>query len=126
MTELDIASLVRKHMGREPGRILASAPAPEFTEVRVAENVSPLLAMKWIASTWAKYQNGRNFYPTKLEKILAYSELMSSGAWEYRPDGDSIDITDGIVTGGRHRLHAILLSHTTQKMNVLYRTKKDS
>jgi len=126
MAELDIASLVREHLGREPGRILASAPAPSYDEVRVAEQVSPLLAMRWIAATWQRYQNGRNFYPTKIDKIIQYADLMSAGKWEYRSDGDTIDITDGIVTGGRHRLHAILLSHTTQKFNVLYRTKKDS
>jgi hypothetical protein len=126
MTELDIATMVREHLGMTPGRIRLPGPPVAYDEVRVAEQVSPLLAMKWIAATWAKYENGRNFYPTKLEKIMRYAELMRSGAWEYRPDGDPIQVTDGIITGGRHRLHAILLSHTTQKMNVLYRTKKDS
>jgi len=126
MAELDIAGLLREHLGVTPGRIRLPGPPVNYDEVRVAENVSPTLAMRWIAQTWAKYGNGRDFYPTKLEKILRYSEAMRSGEWEYRPEGDPISITDGIVTGGRHRLHAILLSHTTQKLNVLYRTKKES
>ena len=124
MNLLDVSQLVREHLGREAGRVRFPGPLPEYDEVVSVEEITPLQAMELIAQTWERYSNGRNFYPTKIEKIKRYAQLMSDGQWEYQPDGQTIDITDGVVTGGRHRLHAVLLSHTTQCFNVKRRTAK--
>src|SRR5919108_2883248 len=118
MTELEIADLVRKHLGT-PGRIRLPGVPVEYDEERLVEEVTPLRAMELIAHCWERYQAGRNFYPTKLEKILSYAAAMNAGEWKYLPDGDPIVITDGLITGGRHRLHAILLSGKTIRSNVL-------
>lgn len=80
--------------------------------------------MRWIAATWVKYQNGRNFYPTEIEKIESYASDMSKGEWVWTPQQDPIDITNGTITGGRHRLHAILLSHKTIRCNIKRRESK--
>lgn len=124
LTEADITTLVRKNLGATSGRVRIHPDTPEMYEDQCeARDVGPDQAMAWLAATWAKYENGRNFYPTKLEKIQKYALLMQRDMWTYDPAGASIDITDGIVTGGRHRLHAILLSHTTQRFNVRRRHK---
>lgn len=119
----------REELGRLLGaslsRVREESTPPEYETRTTVEEVSPLKAMIWLARTWEKYPNGRNFYPTKLEKIRRYAADMESGQWEYRPTGDPISITDGIITGGRHRLHAILLSHTTQKCNIKYQDTKE-
>lgn len=117
-----IRDLLRGQLGREVGRIRLPGPATRGVELETVEDVTPLRAMTWIARCWDKYSNGRNFYPTKLDKIVAYARSMEAGTWEFRPDGATIDITDGIVTGGRHRLHAVLLSHKTIKCRVRHRT----
>jgi hypothetical protein len=122
---MDIARLLKEQIGREAGRIRLPGPLVEYDEVVSVEEITPLQAMELIAQTWERYSNGRNFYPTKIEKIKQYAQLMSDGQWEYLPDGQTIDITDGVVTGGRHRLHAVLLSHTNQKFRIKRRIKKD-
>ena len=97
----------------------------EYDEHIATEEITPLRAMQLIAACWERYSNGRNFYPTKIEKIVRYANEMTEGRWEYRPDGDPITLTDGLITGGRHRLHAVLLSNKTIKANVKYQTTKD-
>lgn len=126
LTEKQISTLVREHLGREPGRIRLPGPSVAYTEESSAEEVSPETAMEWIAATWERYQSGRNFYPTKLEKIKRYAEAMRNGEWEYRADGDPITLTDGIITGGRHRLHAVLLSGQTIRANISRKTTKET
>lgn len=123
--EVDITKVLEEHFGRRVGRIRLPGPPVAYDETLVSEEVGPEKAMAWIAATWEHYQSGRNFYPTKLEKITRYATAMREGQWEYRPDGDPIVLTDDIITGGRHRLHAILLSHTTQRVNVKRKTTKE-
>ena len=106
-------------------RVRLPGPQVDYAERNAAEDITPRRAMELIAACWERYENGRNFYPTKLSKILTYAEHMTNGTWEWRETSDPICITDGLVTGGRHRLHAILLSNTTHKFNVRYRTIKD-
>lgn len=125
LTGTDLTTMVRKHFGRTPGRVITPGPRPEFTEEIVTEDVTPERAMRWIAATWVKYQNGRNFYPTQIDKIIDYAHLMERDMWTCDPADDPIDITNGTITGGRHRLHALLLSHTTQIFRVRYRTTKE-
>lgn len=109
--ELDIAGLLKEHFGKLPGRLrLPGTPVP-YTEETSVEEVTPLQAMTWIANCWEHYSNGRNFYPTKLDKIIRYAKAMEAGEWVFKEDSDPITLTDGMITGGRHRLHAILLSH---------------
>ena len=122
---MDLNPIVLEVFGRSSARVRLPGAPRSFEETLTVEEISPLRAMELIAATWSKYENGRNFYPTKLEKIKFYADAMSEGRWKYDPDGDTIDITDGTVTGGRHRLHAILLSHTTQRFNVRTRTTKE-
>ena len=126
LTETDITTLVRKTLGQTSGRVRLHPETPEVFDVRrEVRDVGPEQAMEWLAQTWERYSNGRNFYPTRLEKIQRYSRVMTAGGWQYDPDGDPITLTDGIITGGRHRLHAILLSHTTQRFNVQHKTRKE-
>jgi hypothetical protein len=125
--EDQIIELLTKTFGdRLNGRFRLPGEPQEYTATKEVMEVTPLQAMTWIAETWQRYPNGRNFYPTKIEKIKRYAEDMRSGKWEYRPDGDPIVVTDGMITGGRHRLHAILLSGQTIKANILTKTRKDS
>jgi hypothetical protein len=124
MDTAQISELVRETFGKA-GRVRLPSAPPGYLETDSVEEITPLQAMTWIAATWAKYPDARNFYPTKLEKIISYAREMEQGAWEFRPEGDPICITDGIVTGGRHRLHAILLSHRTIKSNIKYKTTKE-
>ena len=123
--DLDVAGLVHEAFGVKPVVVRHPGPLVAYDETISVEEISPLRAMELIAATWEKYQNGRNFYPTKLAKIVRYAEAMSDGRWTYEPGWDTIDITDGTITGGRHRLHAILLSHTTQRFNVKRKTTKE-
>lgn len=123
--EASFIKLLEERFGRGSGRFRLPGPVIDYDEALTSEEVSPEQAMAWIAATWERYQSGRNFYPTKLEKITRYAEAMRAGEWEYRPDGDPITLTDGIITGGRHRLHAILLSHTTQRFNVKRKITKE-
>jgi hypothetical protein len=125
MDSEQIVSLVRKHLG-EPGRIRLPGPPIAYDESTSVEEITPLVAMELIAACWERYQSGRNFYPTKIEKIKRYAEEMQAGTWEYRPEGDPITLTDGLITGGRHRLHAVLLSNTTQKFNVKRKITKET
>lgn len=122
--ELNIPELLREHLGITPGRLRLPGTPVAYTEESSAEDVSPETAMTWIAATWERYQSGRNFYPTKLEKIKRYADAMRNGEWEYRPEGDPITLTDGIITGGRHRLHAVLLSGQTIRANISRKTTK--
>jgi hypothetical protein len=122
---MDIARLLREQLGREVGRIRLPGPLVEYNEVDTVEEITPLVAMELIAACWEQYQSGRNFYPTKIEKIKRYAEDMLEGRWEYRSDGDPIVIKDGLVCGGRHRLHAVLLSGKSIKANVKRKTQKD-
>jgi hypothetical protein len=123
MNEQIILDMIQKTFGS--GRIRLPGPKVEYDESMQVEEITPLKAMELIAHCWERYQSGRNFYPTKLEKIVRYATQMTEGKWEYRPDGDPITLTDGLITGGRHRLHAVLLSNTTQKFNVKRKTKKE-
>ena len=125
LTNSDITRLVQQ-IGLKPGRVRLPGPPVVRNTVASVEDITPLDAMTLIAGAWERYQNGRNFYPTKLDKIIRYAHAMTDGTWEYRPDGDPIHITDGMVTGGRHRLHAILLSNTTQRCNVQRHTTKET
>jgi hypothetical protein len=119
-------SLIRKNFNIEPGRIRLPGPKIEYDESTQVEEITPLKAMELIVACWERYENGRNFYPTKLEKIMRYATDMNEGRWEYRSEGDPISITDGLVTGGRHRLHAVLLSNTTQRFNVKRKVSKNA
>lgn len=105
-------------MGKPQG-----SPRVPVVELRMTMDVTPRLAMTWIAFAWTKYGNGRNFYPTQLDKIESYAEDMLDGRWQWSPTQDSINLDDGLVTNGRHRLHAILLSGRTIKCNVVFRDK---
>lgn len=89
-----------------------------YSESISTVDVTPDMAMEWIAAAWAKYPNGRNFYPTQLSKIRQYAESMATGQWEWTPEQPPVVIQDGLVVDGRHRLHAILLSHQTVKCNL--------
>jgi hypothetical protein len=121
---MDIGQLLREHFPGAVGRIRLPGPLVEYDEVTTVEEITPLVAMELIAACWERYQSGRNFYPTKIEKIKRYAEDMLEGRWEYRPDGDPIVLKDGLVCGGRHRLHAILLSGKSIKTNVKRKTTK--
>lgn len=123
--QAEVEALLREKLGIEPGQIRLPGQPKEFFEDIREEEITPLRAMELIAATWEKYQNGRNFYPTRIEKIKAYASKMERGEWIYDPDFQTIDVTNGSVTGGRHRLHAVLLSHTTIKAKVRYRRTKD-
>jgi len=123
-TNDQIADLIQKTFGA--GRVRLPGPKVNYHEVTSVEEITPLKAMELIAACWERYESGRNFYPTKIEKIKRYAEAMQNGEWEYRPDGDPICITDGLVTGGRHRLHAVLLSNKTIKANVKRKTTKEN
>ena len=134
-TNEDILSVVRKAFANRTdlgattlsGRVRLPNPnPPEFEEELRVEEITPERAMSLIAGCWERYENGRNFYPTKLDKIMRYAKAMEGGNWVYDVQGDPICITDGLVTGGRHRLHAVLLSHKTITSNVLHRTKKEN
>ena len=118
-----ILDLIEKTFGA--GRVRLPGPKVEYDETTSVEEITPLKAMELIAACWERYQSGRNFYPTKIEKIKRYAEAMMAGQWEYRPDGDPVTLTDGLITGGRHRLHAILLSNTTQRVNVKRKITKE-
>jgi hypothetical protein len=120
-----VLDLIRKTFGA--GRIRLPGPEVAYDEETRVEEITPLRAMELIAACWERYENGRNFYPTKIDKIKRYADEMLAGTWEYRPDGDPIVVTDGLITGGRHRLHAVLLSNKTIKANVKYKqTKKET
>ena len=112
-------------MFRSPGRrILVQHGDPvmeKFDERAETVVVTPDLAMEWIAFAWTKYGNGRNFYPTDLAKIRQYAEDMEDGRWKWSEDQPAIHLHDGLVADGRHRLHAILLSHKSVKCNVMRR-----
>jgi hypothetical protein len=125
MEAQEIKALLQSHMGLVVGRLRLPGDPVEYDESRTTEDIGPLEAMTLIAACWERYSNGRNFYPTKLDKIVRYAEAMTSGLWRWDPEGDPIAITDGLVTGGRHRLHAILLSNTTHRFNVVRRTTKE-
>jgi hypothetical protein len=124
LTPNDITRLVTQ-LGHAVGRVRLPGIPVAYDMRVVAEDVTPQRAMELIAGCWEQYSNGRNFYPTKLDKIMRYARAMESGQWVYDPESDPICITDGLVTGGRHRLHAVLLSHHTIKANVQYKTKKE-
>lgn len=130
LTHEDVVSLISKAFSNRPdlrinaSRVRLPGPKVDFEETQSVENITPLMAMELIAAAWERYANGRNFYPTKLEKIIQYASQMTEGKWEFRPDGDPICVTDGMVTGGRHRLHAILLSGKTIKANVKRKTQR--
>jgi len=127
LTADTLKKLIMNGPGLNAGRLRTPPEKlPEYFEDRKVEDISPLRAMELLAATWAKYPNGRNFYPTRIEKIKAYADKMRSGTWIYDPEFDPIVVTDGMVTGGRHRLHAILLAHTTVKSNILYRKLKET
>lgn len=52
--------------------------------------------------------------------VAAYAADMSAGAW--RPNGDTIKLAgpdDDVLNDGQHRLHAIIVSGTTQQMIVV-------
>lgn len=123
LTQEEVIRLVEK-IGK-PGRVRLPGPPISYDEQVSVETIDPMKAMEFLAETWKRYPDGRNFYPTKIEKIKRYAEAMRNGEWEYRPEGDPIAITDGMVTGGRHRLHAILLSHTEQRFNVKRKTTRN-
>lgn len=93
----------------------------QFDEHWRMEQVTPDMAMGWIAASWG--QNGRQFYPTKVEKIRQYAELMRAGEWKFHPNA-RIEIRDGILTGGKHRCHAVLLSGVTIPSMVLYKNRR--
>ncbi|MCI0565370.1 MAG: hypothetical protein MN733_43450 [Nitrososphaera sp.] len=126
MTEDQIADLIQRTFGKRPGRVRLPGLPVEYDERTERELVTPMRAMQLIAATWDRYPDARNFYPTKIEKIVKYGQDMEAGKWEYRPDGDPIVITDGIVTGGRHRLHAVLLSHKSIESNIKYKNTKEN
>src|SRR3990167_1664418 len=113
LTQENVLSLLRKtfahstDLGPLSGRVRLPGEPVEYDQTDTVEEVTPQFAMELIAGCWERYSNGRNFYPTKLEKINQYAHMMRDGLWEYRSDGDPICITDGLVTGGRHRLHAV-------------------
>jgi hypothetical protein len=86
---------------------------PEYITTYSTEEVTPDLAMEWIAASWGK--NGRNFVPTQIDKIRKYAELMRAGEWVFEPERDAIVFKNGVVCDGRHRLHAVLLSGCTIK-----------
>jgi hypothetical protein len=122
-----IIDLVRRSFAQRvlSGRVRTPGPVIAYDEVDSVENITPRVAMELIAACWERYENGRNFYPTKLYKIVGYADAMAQGNWQWREDSDPICITDGLVTGGRHRLHAVLLSSTTQRFNVKRKTTKE-
>lgn len=95
-------------------------PPPPVETVEVID-VTPEMAMEWIAFAWTKYGSGRNFYPTELDKIKRYAKLMEGGKWELGEG--TITLDDGLITDGRHRCHAILLSHCTVKCTIVRRTR---
>ena len=117
--------LQRANPNLRVGRVRLEGDSPQYDEYTSHEDITPLKAMEWLVATWQRYPNGRNFYPTRLEKIVRYAEEMRQGEWEYREDSDPIVLTDGMVTGGRHRLHAILLSGQTIHSNVKIKELKD-
>lgn len=122
-----VEQVLREKLGIEPGQVRLPGQPREFFEDIREEEITPLRAMELIAATWERYQNGRNFYPTRIEKIKAYADKMARGEWVTdAPLTQTIDVTDGIVTGGRHRLHAVLLSHTPIKAKVRYRRTKET
>ena len=131
LTNNDIISLVRKNfahrtdLGPLSGRVRLPGEPAEYDVTDTVEDITPQRAMELIAACWEQYSNGRNFYPTRLDKIVRYARAMESGQWVYDATGDPISVTDGLVTGGRHRLHAILLSHHTIRANVQYKTTKE-
>ena len=121
-----VEQLLREKLGIQPGQVRLPGTPKEYFEDIVVEEITPLRAMELIAATWERYQNGRNFYPTRIEKIKAYASKMERGEWIYDPEFEPIDITNGTITGGRHRLHAVLLSHTPIKSKVRYRRTKEN
>ena len=134
MTNSDVLFLVRKAFARRAdlsattltGRVrLPSEQRVGYETRQVVEDITPAKAMQLIAGCWERYSNGRNFYPTRLEKINQFAHMMRDGLWEYDAKSDPICVTDGLVTGGRHRLHAVLLSHVTIRSNVQYRNTKE-
>ena len=78
LTHNDVVSLIRDSFAQHPelavlaqvNRIrLPNPDAPEYDVRDSVEDITPLDAMTLIAGCWERYQNGRNFYPTKLDKI---------------------------------------------------------
>jgi len=131
LTNNNVLALIRKtfahrtDLGPLSGRVRLPGEPVEYDQTDTVEDVTPRRAMELIAGCWERYSNGRNFYPTKLDKIMRYARAMESGQWVYDAEGDPISITDGLVTGGRHRLHAVLLSHVTIRSNITYRNTKE-
>lgn len=93
----------------------------QFDEEWRMEQVTPDKAIGWIASAWG--HNGRNFYPTKVEKIRQYADLMRKGEWKFHPSA-RIEILDGKLAGGKHRCHAVLLSGVTIQSFVFYKNRR--
>lgn len=113
-------------MFSSPGRrVLMGRPAglsiPRVVVSREVVDVTPDQAMEWIAFAWTKYGSGRNFYPTDLAKIRRYAAQMTSGEWKWSLDQEAINLDDGLITNGRHRLHAILLAHETVPCTVVHK-----
>lgn len=94
----------------------------QFDEQESIEEITPDTAMTWIANSWGK--NGRQFYPTKIEKIRHYAQLMRENKWEHDIQHSRIELKDGVVTGGKHRLHAVLLSGKPIWSKVLRKNRK--
>ena len=94
----------------------------QFDEWESIEEVTPDTAMAWIAASWGK--NGRQFYPTQLEKIQRYAKLMRENKWEHDIQHSRIELKDGVVTGGKHRLHAVLLSGKSIWTRVLRKNRR--
>ena len=98
------------------------SPKWEWESSRSIENITPLMALEYLASSWGK--GDRNLAPTSVEKIEDYASMMKDSLW-WNYDEDPIVIKLGMVADGRHRLHAILLSGKTLRCEVVKMTKKE-
>jgi hypothetical protein len=132
LTDTDVLSIVhsafREHAdwGLAVNRVQHTIPVPEYDETRSTEMLSPLDAMAILATCWTHYKNGSNLAATKLDKIIRYADAMKAGSWTFDPSAQDITLVDGVVANGRRRLHAILLSSTSQQFNITRRTTKEN
>ena len=81
-------------------------------------SITPAIAQEMLT-------HNTNNRPLNKFTLSKYKQLMLDGKWGITPDAIAFDV-DGVLLNGQHRLHAVVLSNTTQEFYVIKGLPKSS